>query len=512
MRWFDCFLAQRRLRRALGRRHRRRRSSGGDGRASRDAAAGLADVRLVPGRHDIRAQREGRANVRRRCAQAIEVYGTPTVQTSIAASGGWSRLVAVLTARTPAGKEIVVSAGGFPTKPGAQKVTIQLVEPGDVHPEGVTAHADARVVVDRAVELEPPLPRPPDGADRARSGRHRGPQAAGPAHAGHEVTARAAAVALAALALVGDSRRRARRGSRRHPDERPPRRNRPADGRSRRLRHGRPGREGLLRLRQREGRRERPEDRVPLLRRRVQPGADRAADAQARRAGQGLRGFQLGRNGEQPRGPRLPERPEGAAALRRRRLAVDRPELRAVSVDDGLPAELPRRGRRVRKDDREVEAEGAHRGALREHRARPRHAHGTDARDRGQGTACGRQAVVRVHGRRRHVSDRHAQGVRRGHADALRDAEVLHPRDHRGAQARLEAAGLHRLGLDRADDHGHRALQRAGADEGRALDRVRQEPERPDLGEGPRCRALPLDHAQAQPEREARPTSTTGTA
>ena len=59
--------------------------------------------------------------------QAIEIYGGPTVQTSIAASGGWSRLVAVLTARTPAGKELVVSAGGVPTKPGAQKLTIQLV-------------------------------------------------------------------------------------------------------------------------------------------------------------------------------------------------------------------------------------------------------------------------------------------------------------------------------------------------------------------------------------------------
>ena len=29
---------------------------------------------------------------------------------------------------------------------------------------------------------------------------------------------------------------------------------------------------------------------------------------------------------------------EGAAALRRRRLAVDRPELRALSLDDGVPA------------------------------------------------------------------------------------------------------------------------------------------------------------------------------
>ena len=56
----------------------------------------------------------------------VEIFGAPTVQTSIAASGGWSRLVAVLTARTPQGKEIVVAAGGVPTKPGAQKVTIRL--------------------------------------------------------------------------------------------------------------------------------------------------------------------------------------------------------------------------------------------------------------------------------------------------------------------------------------------------------------------------------------------------
>ena len=62
-------------------------------------------------------------------------------------------------------------------------------------------------------------------------------------------------------------------------------------------------------------------------------------------------------------------------------------ELRALPVDDGLPPELPRRGRRLREDDREVEAEGTHRRPLREHRARPRHAHRPDARDRGQGPA-----------------------------------------------------------------------------------------------------------------------------
>ena len=68
--------------------------------------------------------------------KAIEVYGSPTVQTSIAASGGWSRLVAVLTARTPQGKEILVSAGGVPTKPGAQKVTIGLINQATFVPEG----------------------------------------------------------------------------------------------------------------------------------------------------------------------------------------------------------------------------------------------------------------------------------------------------------------------------------------------------------------------------------------
>jgi predicted acyl esterase len=71
-----------------------------------------------------------------RLRNAIEVYGAPTVRTSIAASGGWSRLVAVLTARTPAGNEILVSAGGVPTKPGAQKVTIQLINQATFIPRG----------------------------------------------------------------------------------------------------------------------------------------------------------------------------------------------------------------------------------------------------------------------------------------------------------------------------------------------------------------------------------------
>ena len=67
---------------------------------------------------------------------ALETFGAPTVQTSVAASGGWSRLVAVLMARTPQGKEIVIAAGGVPTKPGAQTVTIRLGSQATFVPKG----------------------------------------------------------------------------------------------------------------------------------------------------------------------------------------------------------------------------------------------------------------------------------------------------------------------------------------------------------------------------------------
>ena len=67
---------------------------------------------------------------------AIEVFGAPTVQVSTAASGGWSRLVAVLTARTPKGEEIIVSAGGVPTSNGARKVRIRLINQATYIPKG----------------------------------------------------------------------------------------------------------------------------------------------------------------------------------------------------------------------------------------------------------------------------------------------------------------------------------------------------------------------------------------
>ena len=71
-----------------------------------------------------------------RLRTAVEIYGSPTVTAAIAASGGWSRIVAVLTARTPQGKEIVVSAGGVPTKNGMQKVTVKLASQATFVPRG----------------------------------------------------------------------------------------------------------------------------------------------------------------------------------------------------------------------------------------------------------------------------------------------------------------------------------------------------------------------------------------
>jgi hypothetical protein len=67
---------------------------------------------------------------------AVEIFGTPTVQVGIGASGGWSRLVAVLTARTRQGREILVSSGGVPTRNGARRVTIRLGSQATYLPRG----------------------------------------------------------------------------------------------------------------------------------------------------------------------------------------------------------------------------------------------------------------------------------------------------------------------------------------------------------------------------------------
>ncbi len=66
----------------------------------------------------------------------IEAFGSPLVKVSIAASGGWSRLVAVLSAKPPGRKEFVVSTGGVPTRNGLRKVTIKLEGQATFIPKG----------------------------------------------------------------------------------------------------------------------------------------------------------------------------------------------------------------------------------------------------------------------------------------------------------------------------------------------------------------------------------------
>ena len=69
-------------------------------------------------------------------AGPLEVFGTPVVTVTAAANAGWTRIVAVLSARTPAGKEIVVAGGGMPTTPGAKSYRIYLSSQATFLPAG----------------------------------------------------------------------------------------------------------------------------------------------------------------------------------------------------------------------------------------------------------------------------------------------------------------------------------------------------------------------------------------
>jgi predicted acyl esterase len=60
-----------------------------------------------------------------RLGSPVEVFGAPVVDVTATTSGGWTRIVAVLSARTPAGKEIVVAGGGVPTR-SARRTTYHI--------------------------------------------------------------------------------------------------------------------------------------------------------------------------------------------------------------------------------------------------------------------------------------------------------------------------------------------------------------------------------------------------
>lgn len=66
----------------------------------------------------------------------LEVFGAPKVTVTVDPTATWTRLVAVLSARTPAGKEIVVGGGGVPLVAGRKRVTIYLSNQATFVPAG----------------------------------------------------------------------------------------------------------------------------------------------------------------------------------------------------------------------------------------------------------------------------------------------------------------------------------------------------------------------------------------
>ena len=78
------------------------------------------------------------ARTRPRLRRRLETFGAPAVRVSVASSTGWPHVVAVLSALTPQGKEIVVSAGGARTRLGGRpkQVAIRMVSQATAIPRG----------------------------------------------------------------------------------------------------------------------------------------------------------------------------------------------------------------------------------------------------------------------------------------------------------------------------------------------------------------------------------------
>ena len=68
----------------------------------------------------------------------VETFGSPQVKVAVQLSGGWSRLVAVLTAQPRRGAELVISQGGVNTTglSGKRQLTIGLIDMATLVPQG----------------------------------------------------------------------------------------------------------------------------------------------------------------------------------------------------------------------------------------------------------------------------------------------------------------------------------------------------------------------------------------
>jgi hypothetical protein len=110
-----------------------------EGRATTRSFAGLPPTtsrleRALPGRT---IPPDGSFLVRTpSLARAAEVFGAPTVRVTATTRGGWTQLVAVLVARTSAGRQIVVAAGGVPTRAGSRTYTLVLHDGATAVPKG----------------------------------------------------------------------------------------------------------------------------------------------------------------------------------------------------------------------------------------------------------------------------------------------------------------------------------------------------------------------------------------
>jgi hypothetical protein len=114
-RWFDHYL------RAIPRAARETRRDLPE--SWKGSPSAPPDCRRSHDPHGVRGQRDlAQSGKIQRTAPRLPADGSlarPSSRSSANATGGWSRIVAVLSARTPAGKEIVVAGGGVPTREAA---------------------------------------------------------------------------------------------------------------------------------------------------------------------------------------------------------------------------------------------------------------------------------------------------------------------------------------------------------------------------------------------------------
>jgi len=103
--------------------------------------------RTLPARKTLRLAYPGRsaigstgkvARTRPRLRARVETFGAPVLRVSLASPNGWPQVVAVLSALTPQGKELVVSAGGARVHLGKRpkRVKIRLISQATSIPKG----------------------------------------------------------------------------------------------------------------------------------------------------------------------------------------------------------------------------------------------------------------------------------------------------------------------------------------------------------------------------------------